>query len=82
MFIFLLIKVTSLIIQSEHDFTITSGQFNPEKVNEAIGFGAAGFGLSLNLSKRTCLVIESSFSGSFDYNYIFVPVDLTLRINL
>jgi hypothetical protein len=53
-----------------------------KKVNKTIGFGAAGLGLSFNLSKRINLIVESSFSVSFDYNYIFVPVDLTFRINL
>ena len=58
------------------------GPYQTQKISETIGFASIGFGLLINLSNRVNLIAESSFSGSFHYDYIFIPVDLMLRINL
>jgi hypothetical protein len=48
---------------------------------KSIGFVGAGFGILISLSDRINFITESSFSVSFDYNYIFVPIDFSLQIN-
>jgi hypothetical protein len=48
---------------------------------KSIGFVGAGFGILISLSDRINFITEGSFSVSFDYNFIFVPIDFSLQIN-
>ena len=57
---------------------------SPEVYKEqqkTVGFVGAGLGILISLSNRIKFVTESSFSVSFDYNYILVPIDFSVQIN-